>query len=246
MDADLAWLAEEACRNAWPAPREVHLGGWLLRAAGGPTRRTNAVNPLRGPRDAPERAVALCEAAFAGLGAPAIFRIVSCAPDLDPVLERRGYRAQGHSLTLVADLSGAAEAEDPAVRLAPAPDAAWLALRARIQGSDREAARVYRRMHAAVALPRACAALLRDGRIAAQAYAVHDRGLVVIESVATAPEARGQGLARRTVAALLRWGRGRGATAACLQVVEDNRPARALYTGLGFARTVSRYHYRQR
>ena len=41
------------------------------------------------------------------------------------------------------------------------------------------------------------------------------------------------------------WGRARGAAQACLQVVDDNRPARALYAGLGFDRELARYHYRR-
>lgn len=245
---DLAWRAEEACRNAWPAPREAHLGGWLLRAAGGPTRRTNSLNPLRGPRAAPEAAVAACEAAFRGLGRPPLFRIVSLAPELDPVLAERGYAAEGASLTLVADLAGLPEAEaDPGdpVHIAEAPDADWLALRAMINAADPEAERAYRAMHAAILLPRACAALRAEGAIAAQAYAVLDGTLVVIESVATMEACRGRGYARRVVEALMRWGRSRGAGAACLQVVAENAPARALYAGLGFDREVSRYHYRR-
>lgn len=241
---DLAWRVEEACRNAWPAPREAHLDGWLLRAAGGPTRRTNSVNPLRGPRAAPEAAIAACAAVFRGLGQPALFRVVSLAPELDPVLARRGYAAEGASLTLVADLAGCGQAQDP-VSLADAPDADWLAFRAAINGADPEAERAYRAMHAAILLPRACAALRADGTIAAQAYGVLDGPLVVIESVATAAACRGRGFAQRVVAALMRWGRARGASAACLQVVADNAPARALYAGLGFDREVSRYHYRR-
>ena len=240
----LAWRAEDACRNAWPAPREVHLGGWLLLAAGGPTRRTNSVNPLPGPRMAPAAAIEAGERVFAGLAMPALFRTVSLAPELEPELERRGYRAEGHALTLAADLADHAGPDRP-VRLAPAPDAAWLALRARVNAADEAAARAYRTMHETIALPRACAALDEAGALVAQAYAVLDRALVVIESVATAPEARGRGHARRVVAALMEWGRARGATRACLQVVADNHPARALYAGLGFGLELSRYHYRR-
>ena len=40
---ELSWRAEEACMNAWPATRQVVMDGWLLRASGGPIRRTNLV-----------------------------------------------------------------------------------------------------------------------------------------------------------------------------------------------------------
>ena len=53
-----------------------------------------------------------------------------------------------------------------------------------------------------------------------------------------------RGMGVRTVGALLDWGREMGAEAACLQVVDDNRPARALYERLGFTRDLYHYHYR--
>ncbi|GAB6845248.1 ribosomal protein S18 acetylase RimI-like enzyme [Methylorubrum rhodinum] len=242
----LAWTVEEACLNAWPLPCQRLVGGYLLRASGGPSRRPNSVNPLRGHRAEPEAVIAACEAAYAGLGRPALFRVPEIAPDLDASLERRGYTAFGRSLTLLADLADHAWPPDPEVTLAPSPDADWLAARAALNAADSETSRVYAEMIRTILLPKAFAAIRRDGAVAAMAYAALDRDLVVIESVGTLEALRGQGLARRVVAALLRWGRAEGARAACLQVVADNAPARRLYAGLGFARELFSYSYRSR
>lgn len=249
---DLVWLAEDACRNAWPSPRQVLLGGFLLRAAGGPTRRTNSLNPLRdrapGSRYDVSPVIEACERIYAAQGRHAIARVPAIAPGMDASLERRGYTAYAECCTLFADLTGLAGlggAPDPDVSLSGAPGEDWLEARSRLNRADAEADRVYRAMTEAIVLPKVFAALRVDGAVAAMAYAALQPPLVVIESVGTLEAARGRGHARRILTALMRWGGERGATGACLQVMAENRPARALYEALGF-RELFRYHYRRR
>ena len=67
--------------------------------------------------------------------------------------------------------------------------------------------------------------------------------LVGLYDVFTAPEVRGQGLARRLCSALLARAGAAGASMAYLQVDADNAPARAIYQRLGFDDAYS-YHYR--
>ncbi|MFD0934883.1 GNAT family N-acetyltransferase, partial [Methylobacterium trifolii] len=122
----------------------------------------------------------------------------------------------------------------------------WLAARAERDGGEPQAARAFLGMTEALVLPRAFAALRHEGGIVAIAYAVLDRSLVVIESVATPEPLRGRGHARRVVGALMRWAHGQGAAGACLQVVAENPAANALYAALGFSTELYRYHYRQR
>lgn len=186
-----------------------------------------------------------CERSYAVLGQPAIVRVVSLAPELDLPLEDRGYGVEGHALTLFAALDGLPAGLDPGVRLMPAPDAAWLALRTRLAGADAEAAAIYAAMTGSILAPCAFAALEHAGEIASMGYAVVDRTLAVIESVATPERLRGRGFARRTVSALMRWARANGATGACLQVVAGNDAARSLYASLDFGTELLRYHYRR-
>ena len=244
-DDDLAWRAEAACRDAWPAAREHLLQGWLLRASGGPTRRTNSLNPTRGPRGPADAAIAACERAYAALGQPAIVRVVSLAPELDRPLAERGYGAEGHALTLFAARDAMPSGNDPQVRLVPTPDAAWLALRTRLAGADAEAAAIYAAMTGRIRGPCAFASLELAGETASMAYAVVDGPLAVIESVATPERLRGRGYARRTVGALLGWACANGAAGACLQVIAANEAARSLYRALGFRTELLRYHYRR-
>lgn len=242
-DDRLSWEVEEACLNAWPSPRHVLIDGYLLRAAGGTSRRINSVNPLRGAGE-PERAIDACEAVYAQLGRRPIFRVPDIAGQMQPGLERRGYRALGETRTLIRALNHAGDTPHEAVTVADAPGPDWLALRDEVSGHDAEVARTFRLVTEAILLPRAFVCLAGPEGISAIAFGVRAGPWLVIESVAVREAQRNRGLARQTVGALLEWGRREGATATCLQVEAANAPAVALYRRLGFARELYRYHYR--
>jgi ribosomal protein S18 acetylase RimI-like enzyme len=237
---DIAWRVEEACQNAWPSPRQVLLGGWLLRASGGATRRTNSVNPLRGGPLDPTGIIAAAEGIYRGLGQPSRFRVPSIATGMDAPLERAGYVAEGDTTTLLADLSDHRPRDCARIELSDRPDEDWLALR-----SD-PADPIFGSMADSILLPKAFAACRVDGQVVATAYGVvHDR-LLVVEAVATRPEHRQRGYGTRTVGHLMDWALTQGAGGACLQVVADNAPALALYASLGFRTELYRYHYRSK
>lgn len=244
---DLAWRVEEACLNAWPSPRQLLVHGYLLRAAGGTSKRQNSMNPMRGS-GRPELAIRAGEAVYAALGRRAIFRIPGIAPQMEPLLSGGPYAVVDETCTLFRELDGFCDEPDPAVTLARNPDAAWLALRDAMNRADPAAAQAFRTTVEALILPRAFATVASEGEIGGEigalAFGVCDGDLLVIESVATPERLRGRGHARRAVGALLRWARSQGARAACLQVVAANTPARSLYRGLGFERELNRYHYR--
>jgi ribosomal protein S18 acetylase RimI-like enzyme len=243
---DLNWRAEEACINAWPCPRQTLLDGWLVRLAGGSTRRTNSVNPPRyGPPD-PALLLDPCTDIYAAHGLPLLFRAPAIAPGLAGRLEALGFSGYDETHTIFADLEGALCVRDDAVMLTAAPTEDFYALRATVNGESEEATAVYRAMTGLIALPKAFATLAQDGAPVSIAYGAIDRGLLVIESVATDPAARGKGFARRTVSTLMHWAGAHGAWGACLQVLGTNEPARALYARLGFTRDLYRYHYARR
>lgn len=245
-DRPLAWRIEQTCLNAWPALRQVRWGDWLLRFAAGVSRRANSANPLRADVRDIDAAVARFEPLFRGQGLPVLFRIPSIiGPEADRRLAQLGYRAEGESLTLYADLKEAAGRRDPEVELRPRPSAAWLAAMAAMQGHTAEQRAAYARIVESIALPTAFAALRSDGEMAALAYgALHD-GLLCCESVITAPPHRGRRHARRLLATLIDWAARNGAGGVCLQVEAVNAPALALYRRLGMRSEAYRYHYRR-
>lgn len=240
---------------AWPAPREMLLEGWLLRAAGGGVRRPNSVNPIRGGARDPSAVLPAVEAIYGALGQAALFRVLSITPEMDAVLEDHGYAAEGATLTLYNDIDGfaipsASGVADSRAELAVIPGAAWLEARSRLSRVDAAEARTFETALNSIMVPRAFAAT-RDGkgaedRIAALAYGAVCNGLGVIESVVTDETQRRRGYGRQVVGRLLQWAKDEGAEGVCLQVVTDNEAARGLYRSLGFTTELHSYHYRRK
>ncbi|TIR48036.1 MAG: GNAT family N-acetyltransferase [Mesorhizobium sp.] len=243
---ELSWSVEEACQNAWPSPRQVLLDGWLLRAAGGPNRRTNSVNPLRFSSSDPTDVIDQVEDIYGSLGQASLFRVPSMVPAMEGPLERRGYVAEGGTCTLFVDFAERATRSADDIELSNQASARWKAAWAEIQNASEPAARIFGEMTELIALPKAFASYQRDGKIVSIAYGVIHKRFLVVEAVATDPGSRQQGHAARTIAKLIDWAQKKRAVAGCLQVVADNEPACALYKSLGFNRELYRYHYRRK
>ncbi|WP_308470889.1 GNAT family N-acetyltransferase [Clavibacter michiganensis] len=150
---DAAALLDGLADRGWPADLRERHGGWILRAAGGVTRRANSVLPV-GPVDDVEAALDAAEAFARRHGiAPCVQVSPASEPaDLAARLAARGYVAEARTLVQVADAGTVADAvadadadavvdavavaagaaadrpADPAlaVRVADEPDDAWL------------------------------------------------------------------------------------------------------------------------
>ena len=245
-DAAPSWCVEECCLNAWPALRQVHFAGWVVRFSGGLTRRANSANALcHRPADG-DAFVAAVEALYRRQRQPAIYRLTSLiSGDIDRRLAARGYGAEGASLVLYREFASP-PTRDPAIRLLPRPSPAWLGAMAALQPhTEKEAAR-YRRIVRAVTIPAAFAVLCdgATGGAAALAFAAVHRDVVCYQSIVTDPSQRRRGHARRLMATLAAWAAEHGARAACLEVEAANSPALALYDRLGF-QELYHYHYRR-
>jgi GNAT superfamily N-acetyltransferase len=241
----LSWRVEEACLNAWPALREALFAGWVLRFSGGLTRRANSANPLGVERADPDTLVAGCEALYRHRRQPTIFRLPTLiGPEIDDRLGARGYRGEGRSLVLYAELANVPAARDPAVRLRSRPTKDWLAAMAALQRHTKSQAVLYRAILGALAIPAAFATLADAQGVAALGFgAIHD-GVICYESLVTDPRRLRRGYARRVIGSLAAWAGEQGAAGACLEVEAANAPALALYAALGFSQLYS-YHYRR-
>jgi GNAT superfamily N-acetyltransferase len=241
-------LLEDVGADAWPAAGTAWLEGWRLSLDRGVTRRANSVLPnAEQPANDVDALIGEVERRYRAKGLRPCFKLTAAAQpaDLDRRLERRDYRAEGHSLVLVADVRTIAPPPSPQIIIAleDRPTQAWLD--ACWPAAQYAAERPVRKdIVARLRLSRAFALARLGSALGGAALAVADRGWVGLTAVHTLPEQRRRGVAQSLLGALARWALEQGVERLYLQVERDNAPARELYRGLGFARAYS-YHYRR-
>ncbi|WP_299529249.1 GNAT family N-acetyltransferase [uncultured Streptomyces sp.] len=239
-------LAEVTAR-AWQPVESAPLGEWRLRAAGGFTRRANSALPLGDPGLPLPDALDLVRRWYAERGLPAYVQAATGAADaqerLCALLEEHGWRREVSAEVRIAALApvGDLPADVSGVRLSRTPDDAWLARYQRTGTAGRVERQV---LEAGPSVwfatvpgdrgddpPAAIGRCVVDGRWA---------GFMAVE---VAPEHRRRGLATAVMTALSRRSLEEGASAAWLQVEQDNTGARRLYDGMGFAAHHVYHHF---
>jgi ribosomal protein S18 acetylase RimI-like enzyme len=235
---------ERASHTAVPALRTGFDGPFLMRAFLGGTGRANAVSavdPLPDPGLPPR--LDRIEAAYARLGLPVRFRSTPLdPPGLQEALLARGYHATEESRVMAGPLAAFAAA-DAALEVKPAPDDEWLSILSTADHQTPER-RAEKRQAAGMMMVPAAWMVLRgtDGQAAVSGQLSLDGRLVGFFDVATRPEFRRQGMARRLLAAAAAWAAGQGGATGWLQVSAANASACALYESLGL-REIYRYRY---
>ncbi|NUR82521.1 MAG: GNAT family N-acetyltransferase [Nonomuraea sp.] len=217
--------------EAWPAYEQERAGGWILRYAGGVTKRANSVLALEGPGD-----LAAAEAFYAARGLPCAF---SMGPGVDPALDaelaERGYSLVDPTVIMAAADVPGLEPEHP-VRIADEPWPEWLDTWWSVDG--RYAAGLSAAARICTGVPALYAAVEEDGVPVAVGRGVPQGDFTGVYCMATLPSARRRGLARSVLRALVRQ-----APSAYLVTTEVNRAAQELYRGEGFE-VAGGYHYR--
>ncbi len=238
---------EELALTAWPALEHWVYDGWMIRFAGGHTRRANSVTPLYPSSENPQTKIAQCEQWYTARQLPTIFRLTSWAAPhgLDQLLDERGYQLADPSLTLHRRLDTWAASPEQRAIMRSEDLPTWLTLYHELTGR----AGTHHPVHAAILQrtprPRIFASLWADDQVVACAVGVIHARAVSIVDVVTSPHYRKQGYGTALLSQLFSWAQQLGVTDASLQVQGDNAAARALYARLGF-HEVYTYWYRVR
>lgn len=241
--ASYAELAQVAAR-AWRPVESERLGEWELRAAAGFTRRANSVLPLGDPGMPLDEALAAVRRWYGERGLPAYVQTATGGEGTQELLcaelERRGWVREVTAELWTGALAPVADrAEGAGVVLSRQADEAWLA-RYQRKGVSEVALKVLGSGPSVW-----FATVPGDGAPAAIGRCVVDGRWASFAAVEVDPALRRRGLATTVLAALARRALDEGASAAWLQVEEDNAGARALYAGTGFAAHHAYHHYRE-
>lgn len=247
MDLNEIRRIEELSLSAWPALRQVVIDGWLLRFAGGYTRRCNSVQPLYAGTEHLERKIAACGEQYARERLPLIFKMTAAAQpaELDGLLARSGYKATAYTSVQTCRIDGRSSDAWESVSIEDRPSTEWLDRAAHFSGIGESHRPLLTRILDAIVPETGFGAVFEDGQMRACGLAVRQGTWVGLFDIATSPRHRRRGHARRLAGGLLDWGQSRGATQAYLQVMLDNDPALRLYEGFGFRETYQ-YWYRTR
>lgn len=235
-------LALQAIAAASLRPAETdQLGGWLLRADAGFTRRANSVLPLRQPGMPMGEALERAHAWYAARSLPLLVQVpLSARRLLDADLAERGWPAEAHTRLLVARLDMLhASPASASVLLRDQPDDGWL-------GAYRDGAGTTEQGRALLSRhDRVCFASVRiNERVVAVGRGTVDDGWLGVMAVEVDPSHRRQGLATAVLGALWQWGRENGAVRSYVQVLADNTTAAAMYEQVGYY-LHHEYHYRR-
>ncbi len=213
----------------WPSLDDEWLNGWLLRAGGGATRRSNSASPVYDLDLDLDHQISACEQWFERRGLPPIFRLTAC--DLGAIIMTR-------------PIAGIPAIDASRVAIADNPTEGWLDLMAREPGRGGAKRAVLAELLGRIELPAGFAAIVHADRMRAIGLGVVADEYVALFMLQTVEDQRRRGLARAVTAALVSWGAGEGATQAFLQVHPSNAPAIAFYRSQGFEQQYE-YWYRQ-
>ena len=236
---------EDLSNNAWPALQVMQYDGWIIRFAGGVTKRSNSVSLLYPSTLDAEEKISFCESLYLSKHISPCFKITSAAQPagIDKMLEARGYYIHSYISFQTLELAGKQIPPAPDVVIAHEPDPLWIDQFIRMNRFDASRKPVYAEIMNRITTRKCLVSVLDHGTTIAVGLGVLEGRYIGIFDLVVDPAYRNRGVANQVMNAILSWGQQAGAKTAYLQVLADNLPAIALYKKLEFTETYP-YWYR--
>jgi len=234
---------EEKMLNAWPSLQQVLFDGWVLRFAGGYTRRANSVNFLHDGTQEIHQKIRQCINIYRHKNLRPVFRVTPLAhpANIDNLLAELGFSRQSPTSVQTLNLATLPTQEVEGFQFSPEFSPGWLDQFERLHGVDRNPA------HQSILqniVPATCfATLSRNSQVVACGLGVLESESVGLYDIITETNQRRKGFGCELILNILHWAKQCGATQAYLSVEKENDPALKLYAKLGFDE-IYEYWYR--
>lgn len=238
---------ELIAHNAWFAQERMRLGGWLLRADHGITRRANSVLPLGPPGLDLSTAIDFAIEFYSSRDLIPRFQVTeaSLPSELDKILEEKGFRKVFLVEVWTSEISSL-------LKLQPSYDIEYLDALSKewvdtyLQASmyDPSTMNVRKGILERTDQPRVYVQARSDDSVDAVGFGVVEGNWLGVFNIGTRPDKRRSGAALSINHALGLWADKQGAKKVYLQVETNNSIAKNLYAKLGFSHAYT-YWYRR-
>ena len=236
---------EEISMNCWPALETILLDGWVLRFAGGATKRSNSVNPVYESSMPVEDKIKICEEIYSSKNLKTVFKMTghTKTTDLDMILENMGYEKNTivSVQTLSVDTFNVEPFESKIISDEFKDD--WADCFMDFAGIEQDQRPAYKEILRHVFLKKCFLTINLKGKPVCCGLGILDGRFLGIFDIAVSPEYRGWGFGRLAMEGILGWGKEQNANTAFLQVFHDNSLALKLYKKMGF-QEIYQYWYR--
>lgn len=246
MDVRTIQTLEEYSFRSWAALETEVYDGWILRFANGYTGRSNSINPLYTSMLDLESKIAYCADWYARRGIKHRFRLNDAMqpPNLDAILERKGYVLDNASLMMTNTLTDVSViASDGEVQLQAQYSDEWLTNFCRMHPAHAPHRVTMQAIMDRMPPTKYFASVVANGEVVAMGLGVQEDDYIGLYDIITREDQRGKGYSKHLVSSVLYQAARSGAINAYLQVMEGNIPAWRVYEKAGF-RPVYKYWYR--
>jgi GNAT superfamily N-acetyltransferase len=236
---------EQISMNAWPALQTILYDGWILRFAGGVTRRANSINPIFESNIQVDKKIRFCEDLYSSRDLSVIYKLTSdiSPSDLDTILIDLGYEKEADTSVQLMTINGPDRLDKNFITLSEKLDSNWLNRFIKFNNYDQAKTIGFQNILEQIAFKKCYIDLIVNGQYIGCGLGVLENTHIGIFDVVVNPQFRKKGYGKTIVESIVHWGYENGATIAYLQVMLNNSPALRLYEKIGF-KEVYKYWYR--
>jgi predicted acetyltransferase len=239
---------EELTMNAWPSLQTILLDGWIIRMAGGYTKRANSVNPIYSFENNLDEKINYCENIYKQNNLPIIYKIIECEDHkiIDNRLEELNY--QKIDLTSVQVCNGIKRINNEIKQIVIDNKFTenWKKCFYYCNNiTNRETISIIGNMLKNIRHNIISVYKMDNGTFIGCGYGVIEKGFVGLFDIVVKEEFRGKGYGKEIVETILKKAVETGIEKAYLSVVNDNIIAKKLYEKSGF-KEIYKYWYRKK